>query len=1047
MKKVRVLSPLMRVIIGLVIWFILDAYYFKFGWYVSLPSPAVIFLEKLERRVYDFWIRVNIPEKSDMISLQQAVSEGGLQVNSTDFVERFDRLSLKAKVSKDIVVVGIDEKTLTELDQWPIKRDLYAKFLHNIFEIGKARGVAFDIMFSERGDSLPIQKLNDLKSQVNPGLQQKIELAINEIDYDSQLRRAFSRFSDKIVAGYTLLQDDEADVKDYSKDFFNTNLAKYTIGGENTPEMRILNSVQYWKGGTYNYQELRDELKFRGYFSIPPDIDGTVRQINLLTSYAVQLKDKKSDYKPNQYRRELLSEFTKNNEEYVTYKSSRELFGSYALETVNMASATAYRAPSEGEYGLLYMPTEACYAFEPELHNKFKGAISQAAEKITTLSLKDGKSVVMSDLQKDLLAKAIDKLDFKWEGSYENIPLMIRFYLNGLFKDFGDESSGFLLNLMGSFQGPHLRPLLVDLPKNIQDEIVVTSVYDFSQEQKNHLKPIHKNIGTYLAKAVAKSIILDLSSEINPLFSFSYQEKQALYKKLISNMQINDEFFKTYMFEPDLDEMAMGKKLKENPKKIKMGPNGQVYVSYKGMPLSYVRYSMVDIIKAKNGDKLAGALYNFKTADITLRDALEDKIVLLGPTALGINDWRVTPVHRQTDGVEIHAHTIDCLRTETQILRPDGINVLESLALILASLFLPFSIRRLNASFGALVTLIILVTHGGICAWSFQHGIYLKFMPFLLLTAFQYIFLNTYEYIQEEKERKKTKGAFSHYVNASVVDAVLNNPDMLKLGGQKIDMTVLFSDVRSFTTISEKLDPQTLVALMNEYLEEMTDLVMHYDGTLDKFIGDAVMAFWGAPVHQDNHAELACITAIEMNKRLDVIREDLYAKYEVDIRVGIGLNTGPMVVGNMGSRTRFNYTIIGDAVNLGARLEGQTKNYGAELIVSQTTYELVKDWAATRFLDLIAVKGKTEPVRIYECIGYEKEMDKKTLQGLKEFEDAIDTYYLGRKFKEGVEAFEKLKKHRGGKDVACDLYISRCKDFMENPPDEAWNGVFVATSK
>jgi adenylate cyclase len=227
----------------------------------------------------------------------------------------------------------------------------------------------------------------------------------------------------------------------------------------------------------------------------------------------------------------------------------------------------------------------------------------------------------------------------------------------------------------------------------------------------------------------------------------------------------------------------------------------------------------------------------------------------------------------------------------------------------------------------------------------------------------------------------------------------------------------------------------------------MTDLVMQYDGTLDKFIGDAVMAFWGAPVAQKNHAELATITAIEMNKRVAILYGKLLEKYGVEVRIGIGINTGPMVVGNMGSKTRFNYTVLGDAVNLGARLEGQTKNYGAELILSQSSYDLVKDWTATRFLDLIAVKGKAEPVRIYECIGRKDETPEETLLGLHEFEQAVKRYYLGREFEEGIRVFEALKRYRKGKDAACDLYINRCRDFLENPPDESWNGVFVATSK
>ena len=218
---------------------------------------------------------------------------------------------------------------------------------------------------------------------------------------------------------------------------------------------------------------------------------------------------------------------------------------------------------------------------------------------------------------------------------------------------------------------------------------------------------------------------------------------------------------------------------------------------------------------------------------------------------------------------------------------------------------------------------------------------------------------------------------------------------MLKLGGTRKEVSVLFSDARSFTTISEGLPPEELVSLMNEYLTEMTLSVLEYDGTFDKFIGDAVMAFWGAPIDQKIIMNFKHFTAIDMNLKVNEMRPYFLEKYNVPIHVGIGISTGSAVVGNMGSISRSDYTMLGDTVNLGARLEGQTKNYGAELIISQTTYRL-RVWgiAATRFLDLIA-KGKTEPVKIYECPNRIKDCSDKYLEGLAKFNEADRSLLYG----------------------------------------------------
>jgi adenylate cyclase len=220
----------------------------------------------------------------------------------------------------------------------------------------------------------------------------------------------------------------------------------------------------------------------------------------------------------------------------------------------------------------------------------------------------------------------------------------------------------------------------------------------------------------------------------------------------------------------------------------------------------------------------------------------------------------------------------------------------------------------------------------------------------------------------EQREKKYIRQTFSKFVSKSVVDELLKDPDKLKLGGEKKILTVLFSDIRGFTTISERLTPEALVEHLNEYLQAMTDIVFKYYGTLDKYVGDEIMAFWGAPIPQDDHAVLAARASVEMMRVLGELNRKWVSEGKPELHIGIGLNTGDMVVGNMGSSSRMDYTLMGDNVNLGARLEGTNKVYGTNIIISEATYEYVKEHIVARELDLIRVKGKELPVKIYELV-------------------------------------------------------------------------------
>lgn len=451
-------------------------------------------------------------------------------------------------------------------------------------------------------------------------------------------------------------------------------------------------------------------------------------------------------------------------------------------------------------------------------------------------------------------------------------------------------------------------------------------------------------------------------------------------------------------------------------------------INYAGQQKTFPHYSIADIL----GDRIPAS-------------ALKDKIVLVGATATGIYDMRVTPFSSVYPGIEIHANIIDNILREHFLMRPDWTVVVDILLILVLGLLLGFILPKLKAVWGALTTVLFFFGFFMLNRYLFvDKGVWINIVyPFLALLLV-YIGVTIFRYMTEEREKKKIKGAFHYYLTASVINEMLKNPEKLKLGGEKKDLTVLFSDIRGFTTISEGLSPEMLVKLLNEYLTVMTDIVFKYDGLLDKYMGDAIMAVYGAPLDQEDHAERACYTALDMMDGLKVLQEKWEAEGTPKFNIGIGINSGPMVVGNMGSQRRFDYTVMGDSVNLGSRLEGANKQYSTNIIISELTYGKVKDKFLCRELDSVRVKGKDLPVKIYELVGRNGVSDevKNVLylfhQGLEE--------YKGRKWQEAIEAFNKVLDIKPD-DYPSKLYVERSKDLMEAPPPEDWDGVFTMKTK
>ncbi|MDP2724761.1 MAG: adenylate/guanylate cyclase domain-containing protein, partial [Syntrophales bacterium] len=422
------------------------------------------------------------------------------------------------------------------------------------------------------------------------------------------------------------------------------------------------------------------------------------------------------------------------------------------------------------------------------------------------------------------------------------------------------------------------------------------------------------------------------------------------------------------------------------------------------------------------------------------------KIVIVGATATGIYDLRVTPFSAVYPGVEIHATVVDNILHQNFLKHSWWTKFLDVIFIIIVGFIMGLLIPRLKGAIqGIFVSLFFISAFIVVNISLFsRYNIWLNLIYPVLTMIAVYLGITVYRYITEEREKKKVRNAFQYYLTASVITEMLKDPSKLKLGGDKKLLTVLFSDIRGFTTISEKLAPEELVHLLNEYLTAMTDIVFKYDGLLDKYMGDAIMAVYGAPLDQPDHAVRAGKTALEMMQALKKLQAKWTEEGRPVLNIGVGINSGDMVVGNMGSQMRFDYTVMGDSVNLGSRLEGINKEYGTNIVISEFTHRIVKDELYCRELDAVRVKGKELPVKIYELLSEMKDADPYR-QFVEIFENGLAKYKQAL-WDEAIAAFRKVLESRPD-DPPAKLYIKRCQELKENPPPQPWDGVFTMTKK
>jgi len=479
--------------------------------------------------------------------------------------------------------------------------------------------------------------------------------------------------------------------------------------------------------------------------------------------------------------------------------------------------------------------------------------------------------------------------------------------------------------------------------------------------------------------------------------------------------------------------------------RIPVDGTGRLLINYAGDEKTYPHVSVAELFNKSDKMNISVRRDGIVTREsVDKTEFFKNKILIFGATSTGTYDLRVTPFSENYPGVETHANLIDNIQSKNFLVSHHDEGPKMLLVLAVMGLTLSFGIAHLGAIQGFLLANAALF---GIYLvdryYFFANGIIVNVVLPLMLVSLTYVLMTFYKYLTEERKKKAIKGTFEKYVSPAIVAEVLKHPDNVGLGGKKQRMTVLFSDLRGFTTISEKLDPQVLVEVLNEYLTPMTALVFKNQGTLDKYMGDAIMSFFGAPIYYGDHAKKACQCAIEMIELLPKINADFKANGLPQIDVGIGINTGDMSVGNMGSETVRNYTVMGDAVNLGSRLEGINKQYGTRIIISEYTYEEVKDEYVAREIDWVRVKGKRQPVKIFELIAHKSKF--KNIDLVEEFKKGFEAYHQ-RRWDSAIDFFTKALNHAPN-DAASRLYVERSQEYKTNPPPEDWDGVYEMKTK
>ncbi|MFC1558055.1 CHASE2 domain-containing protein [candidate division KSB1 bacterium] len=547
-----------------------------------------------------------------------------------------------------------------------------------------------------------------------------------------------------------------------------------------------------------------------------------------------------------------------------------------------------------------------------------------------------------------------------------------------------------------------------------------------------------------------KKVGLEVTDEVIEIYDLLFNsvliEQEAINKgEVLTKDDVPPDIYNIYL--DVLTNHKMYALLKENPditpeeakEKVGIEDAGKVSLCYK-----YIKHKLATEAITEQDYPLYFFPIEIEGKLLT-DDVFKDKVFFYGLTAAGTWDLNPMPYLDRYPMLGLHANAFNTILTQNFLRQLPRWLVFT--IILLSGLLMGLIVPKLGPIKGAIVILALLAGYLITAQYVFvSQGLIIDVLGTVGTLGIGYLSITVYNFFSEEKEKKMIRGIFSRYVTKSVVDELIKNPDMVKLGGERKTLTVFFSDVAGFTTVSETLSPEELVALLNEYLTAMSNIILKYDGMIDKYEGDAIMAVFGTPVPIPDHAVRACYVSLEMQDELVVLRKKWHEEGKPELKVRIGLNTGPMIAGNMGAMDRLDYTVMGDSVNLGSRLEGANKQYGTYIMISEFTYELVKNDMETRFLDSLRVKGKKLPVKVYEILTSKNkglsDIRKKVIES---FDQGMECY-LKQDWDKGISYFENALS-LDNEDPPSQVYLERCQVYKENPPASDWDGVYTMTTK